>query len=140
MATAESCTGGWLSKTCTDLSGSSNWFDRGFVTYSDQSKQGLLQVAESTLEEYGAVSKQTAIEMAQGTLLNSNANISVAITGIAGPDGGNAEKPVGTVWIAWAIKNGITNTVLFNLKGDREQVRFQAVIAALEGIIKNASD
>ena len=140
LATAESCTGGWLSKCCTDLAGSSNWFDRGFITYSNQSKQDLLNVSLATLEQYGAVSEQTAIAMAQGTLLNSNATISVAVTGIAGPDGGTAEKPVGTVWIAWAIKNGPEKTELLQLKGDRDQIRFQAVVAALQGIIKNASD
>jgi len=140
LSTSESCTGGWLSKCCTDLSGSSTWFDRGFVTYSNQSKQDLLNVSLSTLEQHGAVSEQTAIEMAQGALENSAANISVAITGIAGPDGGTTEKPVGTVWIAWSTKDGISKTEIFQLNGDREQIRYQAVIAALKGIIKNASD
>lgn len=140
LASAESCTGGWLAKSCTDISGSSSWFDRGFVTYSNQSKHDLINVSLSTLEKYGAVSKQTATEMAQGTLINSNADISVAITGIAGPDGGTTEKPVGTVWISWSTKNGTNKTELFQLSGDREQVRYQAVIKALQGIIKNASD
>lgn len=140
LASSESCTGGWLAKSCTDISGSSSWFDRGFVTYSNQSKHDLINVSLSTLEKYGAVSKQTATEMAQGTLINSNADISVAITGIAGPDGGTTEKPVGTVWIAWSTKNGTNKTELFQLSGDREQVRYQAVIKALQGIIKNASD
>lgn len=140
LASSESCTGGWLAKSCTDISGSSSWFDRGFVTYSNQSKHDLINVSLSTLEKYGAVSKQTATEMAQGTLINSNADISVAITGIAGPDGGTTEKPVGTVWIAWSTKKGTNKTELFQLSGNREQVRYQAVIKALQGIIKNASD
>jgi len=140
LSTSESCTGGWLSKCCTDLSGSSTWFDRGFVTYSNQSKQDLLNVSLATIEQHGAVSEQTAIEMARGALENSAANISVAITGIAGPDGGTQEKPVGTVWLAWSIKNGPTKSEHIHLNGDREQIRYQAVIAALEGIIKNARD
>ncbi|OUR63604.1 damage-inducible protein CinA [Methylophaga sp. 42_25_T18] len=140
LATSESCTGGWLSKCCTDLSGSSTWFDRGFVTYSNKSKQDLLNVSLATLEQHGAVSEQTAIEMAQGALDNSDANISVAITGIAGPDGGTVEKPVGTVWLAWSIKNGATKSEHIHLSGDREQIRYQAVIAALQGIVKNARD
>jgi nicotinamide-nucleotide amidase len=140
LASAESCTGGWLAKTCTDLAGSSTWFDCGFVTYSNQSKQDLVNVSKKTLETYGAVSKQTAIEMAQGALSHSSADISVAITGIAGPDGGTVEKPVGTVWFAWAIKSQYTKTQKYQFEGDREQVRIQAVIAALQGIIKNARD
>jgi nicotinamide-nucleotide amidase len=140
LATVESCTGGWLSKVCTDQPGSSIWFDCGFVTYSNQSKQNLVNVNKKTLEKYGAVSEQTAIEMAQGALSHSSADISVAITGIAGPDGGTVEKPVGIVWFAWAIKNQDTKTQKHQFKGGREQVRVQAVIAALQGIIKNARD
>jgi nicotinamide-nucleotide amidase len=140
LASAESCTGGWLAKSCTDLTGSSAWFDCGFITYSNQSKQDLVNVNKKTLEIHGAVSKQTAIEMAQGALAHSSADICVAITGIAGPDGGTIEKPVGTVWFAWAIKNQGTKTQKYQFKGDREQVRVQAVIAALQGIIKNARD
>lgn len=140
LASCESCTGGWLAKSCTDISGSSSWFERGFITYSNQSKHDLVNVSLSTIEQFGAVSEQTAIEMAQGTLSHSNADISVAITGIAGPDGGTVEKPVGTVWFAWAIKNQGTQTQKYQFKGDREQVRVQAVIAALQGIIKNARD
>ena len=140
FVSAESCTGGWLAKSCTDISGSSAWFDRGFVTYSNQSKQDLLNVSLSTIEQHGAVSEQTVREMAQGALLQSDANISVAITGIAGPDGGTPEKPVGTIWLAWAIKNGATKSKHIHLSGDREHIRYQAVIAALQGIIKNARD
>jgi nicotinamide-nucleotide amidase len=140
LSTVESCTGGWVAKSCTDLAGSSTWFDCGFVTYSNQSKQKLVGVDHKTLETHGAVSEQTAIEMAQGALSHSNADISVAITGIAGPSGGTIEKPVGTVWFAWAVKNQGTQTQKHQFEGDREQIRIQAVIAALQGIIKNARD
>jgi len=140
LATAESCTGGWLAKCCTDLAGSSAWFERGFVTYSNQSKHDLLDVSLGTLEHYGAVSEQSAVEMASGALTRSQANISVAITGVAGPDGGSIEKPVGTVWIAWCLKNSRPQTVCLQLNGDREQIRYQAVVTALKGIIKNARD
>jgi len=140
FAAIESCTGGWLSKICTDQPGSSSWFDCGFVTYSNQSKQDLVNVSKTTLDSYGAVSEQTAIEMAQGALANSSADITVAITGIAGPDSGTIEKPVGTVWFAWAIKNQGTKTQKCQFEGDREHVRLQAVITALQGIIKNARD
>jgi nicotinamide-nucleotide amidase len=140
LASSESCTGGWLAKSCTDLAGSSAWFDCGFITYSNQSKQDLVNVSKKTLEAHGAVSEQTAVEMAEGALSYTSADISVAITGIAGPDGGTVEKPVGTVWFAWAIKNQDTKTQKYQFKGGREQVRIQAVIAALQGIIKNARD
>jgi len=140
LCVAESCTGGWLAKTCTDIAGSSSWFDRGFVTYSNQSKQDMLDVKPTTLEQFGAVSKQVVIEMAQGALTHSSANMSVAITGIAGPDGGSPEKPVGTVWFAWASKNTDVITELHHFNGDREAIRLQAVETALQGIIKNARD
>jgi len=137
LATAESCTGGWVAKCCTDLAGSSAWFDRGFVTYSNQAKQELVAVKASILETFGAVSEQTVIEMAQGALHNSSADISVAISGIAGPEGGTAEKPVGTVWFAWATKKS-AKSQLHHFSGDRDAVRRQAVAIALTGIIKNA--
>lgn len=140
LAAVESCTGGWLSKICTDQPGSSAWFNCGLITYSNQSKQDLVNVSKKTLGTYGAVSEQTSIEMAQGALANTSADISVAITGIAGPDGGTIEKPVGTVCFAWAIKNQGTKTQKCQFEGDREQVRVQAVITALQGIIKNARD
>lgn len=138
LVTAESCTGGWLAKCCTDIPGSSVWFERGFVSYSNQAKQDLLNVAESTLRQYGAVSEQTVIEMAQGALANSRADLSVAITGIAGPDGGTDDKPVGTVWLAWATKTAPIETACHHFNGDRNAIRQQAVIYALQGIIKNA--
>ncbi len=138
LTCAESCTGGWVAKCCTDIAGSSQWFDRGFVTYSNQSKQDLLSVSATTLEHFGAVSEQTASEMAEGALIQSGADISVAITGIAGPSGGSKDKPVGTVWFAWASKNADTQTEHQHFNGDRESIRRQAVAFALKGIIKNA--
>tara|TARA_R110002153_G_scaffold107109_1_gene246739 strand:- start:8152 stop:8655 length:504 start_codon:yes stop_codon:yes gene_type:complete len=140
LSAAESCTGGWVGKCCTDLAGSSTWFDRGFITYSNQAKQDLLHVNESTLIQFGAVSEQTASEMVQGALAESKADISVAITGIAGPDGGTIDKPVGTVWFAWGTKYSVVQTQCYHFKGDRESIRRQAVKLALQGIIKNARD
>ena len=140
LSSAESCTGGWLAKCCTDIAGSSTWFERGVVTYSNQSKQDLLSVKPSTLSQFGAVSEQTVIEMAQGILTHSTADISVAITGIAGPDGGSNDKPVGTVWFAWAAKNDICIAECHHFEGDRETIRRKAVFVALNGIIKNARD
>jgi nicotinamide-nucleotide amidase len=140
ISVAESCTGGWLGKCCTDLAGSSLWFDRGFITYSNQAKQDLLHVKASTLKQFGAVSEQTVSEMAQGALAESIADISVAITGIAGPDGGTIDKPVGTVWFAWVTNLSIVQTQCHHLEGDRESIRRQAVKLALQGIIKNARD
>ncbi len=137
LTTAESCTGGWVAKCCTDIAGSSTWFERGFVSYSNQSKQDMLGVKTETLSAFGAVSKQTVLEMAQGALKHTNTNISVAISGIAGPDGGSDDKPVGTVWFAWATKNS-AKSELHHFSGDRDAIRRQAVATALEGIIKNA--
>lgn len=136
LSTAESCTGGWVAKCCTDLAGSSAWFDRGFITYSNQAKHDMINVNEKTLAFSGAVSKQTVIEMAQGALQNSSANISVAISGVAGPDGGCDEKPVGTVWLAWATEKS-AKAELHHFSGNRDAVRRQAVAIALKGIIKN---
>jgi nicotinamide-nucleotide amidase len=140
LSVAESCTGGWVAKCCTDLAGSSTWFERGFITYSNQAKQDLLHVKESTILQFGAVSEQTASEMVQGALAESMADISVAITGIAGPDGGTIDKPVGTVWLAWATKYSVVKTQCCKFIGDRESIRRQAVNLALQGIIKNARD
>jgi len=135
LATAESCTGGWIACEVTALSGSSQWFERGFVTYTNQSKQDMLGVNAETLRQYGAVSEQTVREMAQGALSNSQADVSVAVSGIAGPGGGSEEKPVGTVWIAWALGSKMKAS-LFSFDGDREQVREQAVMASLKGILE----
>lgn len=140
LSAAESCTGGWLAKCCTDLSGSSTWFDRGFVTYSNKAKQDLLNVTAMSLNQFGAVSEQVVTEMAQGAMVESIADISVAITGIAGPDGGSVDKPVGTVWLAWHTKNSLTQTQCYHFDGDRESIRRQAVKCGLQGIIKNARD
>ena len=134
LAAAESCTGGWLAQSVTAIAGSSNWFDRGFVTYSNAAKVDMLGVTESTLERHGAVSEATARAMAQGVLAHSRADWSVAITGIAGPSGGTAEKPVGTVCFAWAQKNGGCEGLTAHFSGDRASVREQAVALALQGL------
>ena len=135
MATAESCTGGWISQAVTMVPGSSNWFDCGFVTYTNRSKHELLGVRSSTLESEGAVSEQAVSEMAQGALRHSQADCSVAVSGIAGPDGGSPSKPVGTVWLAVADNRGSTRAWRLLLSGDRDQVRRQTVIAALRALI-----
>lgn len=134
LAAAESCTGGWLAKVVTDVAGSSAWFDRGFVTYSNAAKQAMLGVPEALLAEHGAVSGPVVRAMALGALRHSEAEHAVAISGVAGPGGGSADKPVGTVWFGWAGPAGATcERRLF--AGDREQVRREAVAAALEGVI-----
>jgi nicotinamide-nucleotide amidase len=134
IATAESCTGGWIAQVITDVPGSSAWFDRGFVTYSNAAKVQMLGVIPQTLEKYGAVSAETATEMAAGALAHSAADVAIAVTGIAGPDGGTPEKPVGTVFIAWARKNGEANVVKKQLSGNRRQIRAQTVKNAIEGM------
>ncbi len=134
LATAESCTGGWVAKAVTDLPGSSRIFDRGFVTYSNQAKREMLGVRSETLERFGAVSRQTVAEMAEGAVSRSAADIAVSISGIAGPGGGSAEKPVGTVWFGWRYHDQ-TLTRLHRFEGDRNEVRLQAVATALEGLI-----
>lgn len=134
LATAESCTGGWIAKTITGIAGSSEWFDCGMVAYSYEAKQALLGVRPQTLEEHGAVSRECVIEMVSGALVHSGAGVAVAVTGIAGPGGGSADKPVGTVWIAWKRRGGYAHAELFHFDGDRDCVRRQTVAAALEGI------
>ena len=136
LATAESCTGGWIAKLLTDKPGSSAWFERGLVTYSNDAKQELLAVSANTLERYGAVSAETVAEMAQGALRHSHAQVSVAVSGIAGPDGGSTEKPVGTVWLAWAMVPNVVTTRHHVFTGDRDSVRQQAVQAALQGVLQ----
>lgn len=138
VATAESCTGGWVAKILTDVSGSSAWFEYGYVTYSNRAKEDLLSVSRETLNATGAVSAATVLEMARGALGRSGADISVAVSGIAGPDGGSAEKPVGTVWFAWAWWDGASvqsRTHQALLAGDRESVRRESVAAALKGVL-----
>jgi len=133
IAAAESCTGGWVAKSATDIDGSSQWFDCSVVTYSNQAKMNLLGVQESTLETHGAVSQSVVKEMVLGLLDRCNASLGVSISGIAGPGGGTDTKPVGTVWIAWARPGVFVEAVKFKFAGDRNQVRLQAVYEAIKG-------
>jgi len=135
LVTAESCTGGWVSQAVTAIAGSSEWFERGFVVYSNAAKEELLGVRRETLQRYGAVSEQTARELALGALARSKGTISVAVTGVAGPSGGSAAKPVGFVCFAWATKAGAKSETR-NFAGDREAVRHQSVVRALEGVLE----
>jgi nicotinamide-nucleotide amidase len=135
MAAAESCTGGWIAKCCTDRAGSSAWFERGFVTYSNAAKRELLGVDAGVLESAGAVSEAVARAMAQGALRHSAADAALAVTGIAGPDGGSPDKPVGTVWFAWATPGGNVRAECRRFDGDRAGVRRQAARHALEGLL-----
>jgi nicotinamide-nucleotide amidase len=134
LVTAESCTGGWIAKTVTDVAGSSDWFDCGLAAYSYEAKQRLLGVRAETLEHFGAVSRETVVEMVSGALVHSGSTVAVAVTGIAGPGGGTDDKPVGTVWIAWKRRGGYPRAELFHFEGDREAVRRQTVAAALRGL------
>ena len=136
VVTAESCTGGWIAKTLTDLPGSSAWFGAGVVTYSYEAKEALLGVNPRTLEHAGAVSEETVLEMVSGALARFGAGVAVAVTGIAGPSGGTPDKPVGTVWIGWKRRGGYGHAQLFHFPGDREAVRRQTVAAALIGVRK----
>jgi nicotinamide-nucleotide amidase len=139
MCTAESCTGGLIAARCTDLAGSSAWFERGFVTYSNAAKQELLEVPPDLLAQYGAVSEPVARAMAQGALLHAKAQWAIAVTGVAGPSGGSRDKPVGTVWIAWAGP-GCLNSVGFLFDGDRQRIRQQTVDQALWGLLERLTD
>ncbi|HZH44974.1 MAG TPA: CinA family protein [Lysobacter sp.] len=136
LVTAESCTGGWIAKMLTDIPGSSGWFDCGMVAYSYEAKQALLGVRPQTLEQFGAVSRETVIEMVSGALVHSGAHLAVAVTGIAGPGGGMPDKPVGTVWIAWKRRGGYPRAEVLHFDGDRDAVRRQTVAAALEGLLQ----
>lgn len=135
LATAESCTGGWVAQVVTSIAGSSEWFERGFVSYTTLSKRELLDVQTETLAHSGAVSEATARAMAEGALKHSHAQVTLAITGIAGPAGGSPEKPVGTVWFAWAGSRRETVSRRESFCGDREAVRRQAVATALRGLL-----
>ena len=135
LVSAESCTGGGLAHAVTAVPGSSIWFERGFVTYSDAAKLELLGVSMDTLERFGAVSEQTAVAMAVGALQHSHGDISIAITGIAGPDGGSDDKPVGTVCFAWSGRNGPVRGTRVLLPGDRDAIRDQSVALALQGLL-----
>ena len=136
LATAESCTGGWAAQELTGLAGSSNWFERGFVTYSNAAKQEMLGVHADTLARYGAVSEETGREMALGALAHSRASVALAVTGIAGPGGGTRDKPVGTVCFAWAAKGIAARSETRQFAGDREAVRRQSVERALAGVLE----
>lgn len=135
LVTAESCTGGLIAEMMTAVPGSSAWFDRSFVTYSNAAKIEMLDVPATIIETHGAVSEQTAYAMAEGALIHSHANISIAVTGIAGPGGGTKEKPVGTVWFGWSMENFSTQTKLQLFTGDRLSIRHQAAQFALNQLI-----
>lgn len=136
LATAESCTGGWIAKCCTDMAGSSFWFERGFVTYSNVAKQDMLGVKPETLARHGAVSEAVTAEMAAGALRYSLADIALSVSGIAGPGGGSAEKPVGTVCFGWAVRRGAVYTETCHFTGNRDAIRKQSVEHALQGILQ----
>ena len=135
VATAESCTGGWIAEAITMVPGSSAWFDRGFVTYTYVSKREMLGVREQTLEQHGAVSEAVVREMALGALAASHAQIAIAVSGTAGPSGGTTEKPVGTVCFAWAMKDAEPRSERRHFAGDRESVRRQSVVHALNVLL-----
>ncbi len=135
LATAESCTGGWIAQAITAVPGSSEWFERGFVTYTYISKREMLGVKSETLDTHGAVSEQTVREMTAGALERSHAQVAVSVSGTAGPSGGTPQKPVGTVCFGWGVKEGAVQTAVKNFAGDREAVRRQAVVFALERIL-----
>lgn len=136
LATAESCTGGWIAEAVTSIAGSSGWFDRGFVSYSNAAKADMLGVQDDTLDTHGAVSEATVGEMAAGALAHSRADLAVAVSGIAGPGGGSVKKPVGTVCIGWARRDACIATTTVHLAGDRAAVRRQTVILALQGVLE----
>jgi nicotinamide-nucleotide amidase len=136
LVTAESCTGGWIAQAATAVAGSSEWFDRGYVTYSNRAKRDELGVSEATLQTFGAVSEQTVSEMALGALQRSGCDIAVAVSGIAGPGGGTPQKPLGTVCFAWGVRaNNEPRVATRVLAGDRTSVREQSVVVALEGLL-----
>lgn len=135
MATAESCTGGWIAQAVTAVPGSSEWFERGFVVYTYISKREMLGVKPETLEQFGAVSVETVREMTAGALLNSHAQVAVSVSGTAGPSGGTPQKPVGTVCFGWGAKDCTLQTATLHFDGDRESVRRQAVAFALQRVL-----
>ncbi|MCC6534904.1 MAG: CinA family protein [Burkholderiales bacterium] len=135
IASAESCTGGWIGEAITMVPGSSGWFERGFITYTYISKREMLGVKPSSLARHGAVSEQVVREMAQGALARSHAQVSVAVSGVAGPSGGTPDKPVGTVCFAWGVKRGAVRTETRRFRGDRDTVRKRCVTHALRGVL-----
>ena len=140
LVTAESCTGGWVAEAVTAIPGSSDWFERGFVTYSNEAKREMLGVRTETLDLAGAVSEETALEMARGALLASRAQVAVSITGVAGPTGGTATKPVGMVCFGWALAGGNADTTTRHFAGDRGEVRRQSVVCALQGLLERIGE
>ena len=136
LATAESCTGGAVASAITDIAGSSEWFERGFITYSNEAKREMLGVAQETLMRYGAVSEAVVREMVTGALCHSHAQVALAVSGIAGPAGGMPDKPVGTVWFAWGIKGGQCVACLHHLSGNRAEIRVQSVCIAFQGVLE----
>ena len=138
VATAESCTGGWVAEAITSVAGSSAWFGYGYVSYANEAKQQMLGVKAETLAQNGAVSEPVVTEMAEGARRNADAKLSVAISGIAGPGGGSPEKPVGTVWLAWSQEGQPTQAQVFHFSGDRFAIRQQAVMTALSGLMRLA--
>jgi nicotinamide-nucleotide amidase len=136
LVAAESCTGGWIAKVCTDLPGSSAWFERGLVTYSNEAKAELLGVAPGDIHRFGAVSEEVAAAMARGAVEKGPADVGVAVSGIAGPDGGTPDKPVGTVCFGWALPDDIVETEQHRFEGDREDVRRASVARALQGLLE----
>ena len=140
LATAESCTGGWIAEVVTATAGSSAWFERGFVTYSNAAKEDMLGVRAQTLASHGAVSEATVCEMVRGALAASRAQVALAVSGIAGPGGGSAHKPVGTVCFAWGLAGGIPHSATCHFAGDRSAVRQQAVRHALIGLLRELGE
>ncbi len=135
LASAESCTGGWLAKIITDIPGSSAWFTGSVVSYSNEAKQSLLGVEKNTLNEFGAVSGETVLEMSDGLFSHTDADVVISISGIAGPDGGSEDKPVGLVWLSWGKRDKTIFANPFNFNGDREAVRKQSIKQALNSLL-----
>jgi nicotinamide-nucleotide amidase len=135
LATAESCSGGWIAKTITDLPGSSTWFECALVCYSNESKHDLLGVPMATINEFGAVSGDTVLAMTDGVFERTSADVVASVSGVAGPDGGSDDKPVGTVWLSWGKRDKIAYAHEFHFEGDREAVRLQSVEAALNAVM-----
>jgi len=136
LATAESCTGGWIAKVLTDIAGSSDWFDSAIVSYSNEAKKHFLKVPAGILLDHGAVSENTVLAMQQGIFMETRADAGISVSGIAGPGGGSEEKPVGTVWLAVGMRDQMAHTQKFLFEGDRNQVRLQAVAAALRSLLE----
>ena len=136
LATAESCTGGWIAKVLTDIAGSSDWFDSAIVSYSNEAKKHFLKVPDGILLDHGAVSENTVLAMQQGIFMETRADAGISVSGIAGPGGGSEEKPVGTVWIAVGLRNQMVHTQKFLFEGDRSLVRLQAVESALRSLLE----